>query len=399
MLASDGCGPSESTGHPVLRLRLGSKIIAPLIRVKTQRSVSMENDGAEVAVAVTALLGDDIEYLGEAAVEAVLPSGEAHPLFTGVVNTVDFSDDVARLTLVGVEMELSEIRMGGLVSEGVRTVELIYCILRLSGIPDERMELDGWTGSDPDVFLVAVPVEGIAVTSTRGIFEAAIGPANPARLLVPGSELRDQFTAASCWASATVHAGSLVEAEQRGLDAIDDALSSLEGLCAFSYSILGGVPRPYVRDRTRLRPRRLGVVFTGSVTHPRQWLRSLSDSLDRPTVDVDDEATELAAIQPDKRLRRALREWRNAAGSETPFARATLVARGRAIRTGSFSGGPVQQAGNSSRTEFVCDYRASLASAATAAGRPGFLLERRTVARSASSCARSRWHRGKQRGD
>jgi hypothetical protein len=218
---------------------------------------------------------------GEASVEAVLPSGEAQPLFTGVVNTVDVFDDVARLTLVGFETELSEIRMGGLVSEGVRPVELIYCLLRLSGIPDERMKLDGWTGSDPDVFLVAVPVEGIAVTSTHGVLDASIGPKNPTRLLVPGSELRDQFTAASCWASATVHAGSIAEAEQRGLDAIDDALSSLQALCAFSYSTLKGEPRPYVRDKTRLRLRRLDVVFTGSVTQPRQWLRSVSDSLDR----------------------------------------------------------------------------------------------------------------------
>lgn len=327
MLASDGCGPSESTPHPVTRLRLGSKMVAPLIRVKTRLSVSMENNGAEVEVAATALLGDDIEYLGEAAVEAVVPSGEVHPLFTGVVNTVEFSDDVARLTLVGAEMELSEIQMGGFVSEGVRGVELIYCLLRLSGIPDERMDLDGWTGSDPDVFLVAVPVEGIAVTSTRGVLEAAIGPTNPARLLVPGSELRDRFTTGSCWASATVHAGSLVEAEQRGLDAIDDALSSLQALCAFSYSTLGGDPRPYVRDRTRLRPRRLDVVFTGSVTHPRQWLRWISDSLDRPSLNVDAEASELAAVDPDKRLRRALREWRNAANSETPFARVTHLWR------------------------------------------------------------------------
>lgn len=77
-------------------MRLGSKMIAPLVRLETRLSVSMENNGAEVEVAATALLGDDIEYLGEAAVEAVLPSGEVHPLFTGVVNTVDFSDDVRR---------------------------------------------------------------------------------------------------------------------------------------------------------------------------------------------------------------------------------------------------------------------------------------------------------------
>ncbi|MDP9357827.1 MAG: hypothetical protein M3R02_21575 [Chloroflexota bacterium] len=309
------------------RLRLGSKTISPLVHVNTRLSESMENNGAEVEVAASALLGDDIQYLGEAAVEAVLPSGEVHPLFTGVINTVDFSNDVARLTLVGFETELSEIRMGGLVSEGVRAVELIYSLLRLSGIPDERMKLHGWTGSDPDVFLVAVPLEGMAVTSTHGILGAAIGPTNPARLLVPGGELRDRFAAASCWASMPVHAGSLVEAEQRGLDAIDDALSALQGLCAFSYSTLGGDPRPYVRDRTRLRPRRLGVVFTGSITNRRQWLRSISDSADRPTLDVDAEATELAAIDPDERLRRALREWRNAADSETPFARVTHLWR------------------------------------------------------------------------
>lgn len=327
MVATGNRGSSSPADRPLPRLRFGLRTITPLIRVNTRLSVSMENNGAEVEVAAAALLADDIEYLGEAAVEAVLPGGEVHRLFTGLISAVEFSDNIARLTIVGLETEIAEVRMGGLVSDGVRAVELIYCLLRLSGIPDERMKLDGWTGSDPDVFLVAVPVEGIAVTSDHGILDAVLGSTNPARLGVPGGDLRDRFSAASCWISTTVCAGSLFEAEQRGLESIDDALSALQCLCAFSYSALGGRPRPYVRDRTRIRPRRLGVVFAGSVTTPRQWLRSISDSQYRPTLNVDSGAAELASLNPDERLRRALREWRDAANSETPFARVTHLWR------------------------------------------------------------------------
>lgn len=299
----------------------------------------MENDGADIELEASAILASGIEFLGEAAVEAVLPGGEIHPLFTGVVNTVDFVGDSATLSLVGFERELSEIHIGGLVSEGVKAVELIYCLLRLSGIPDERMDLDGWTGSDPGVFLVAAPLEGIVVSSVHEVLGAMIGPANPAQVQVEAGELRERYTAANCWGSATVHAGSLFEAEQLGLEVIDDALCALHSLCSYSYSTLRGTPRPYLRDRARLQPRRADVVFTGSVTTQRQWLRTTSASVRRPALDVGAELEELTAVDPNERIRLALREWSRAANSDTPFARVThlwraveLYARGAAAQ-------------------------------------------------------------------
>lgn len=319
---------TQVTSHdPLPRLRIGSKLLAPLLRANTSSSVTMADNLGSAELEPSLLVEPDVEYLGESAIEAVTPDGRVHPLFTGVVDTVEIGDDAARVTLVGFERELSEIRIGGIATASVHPVELIYCLLRLSGVPDDRMKLDGWTGSDPDVFLVVAPVDGISTESARSVLDVTITPENPARLLVEHGELRQQFVDASCWVSTTISAGSLFEAEILGLDAIDDALAALHALCSYSYSTLQGDLRPYRRDRARLCPRRAKCVFTGSLTADRQWLRSTSDTVSRPNLTVDAEALELGGIPRDARLRRALREWRNAATSDSEFVTVTHLWR------------------------------------------------------------------------
>jgi hypothetical protein len=170
----------------------------------------------------------------------------------------------------------------------------MWSLLRIAGLPEDRIDIQGLALPLRSAFEVAVPAAGLLldgplavgkVTFTRDpLIQRSVDD-----LRTEGSNaLVGRFQDAKAWAWMTVQASTLDEAERIGLEPIDLALDYL--LLAARYSLSStpdGRPLHYRRPVSRL-----AIVQRGDVVHVRamrsahRWLRGIRWTLDRPPLDV-----------------------------------------------------------------------------------------------------------------
>jgi hypothetical protein len=318
---------------PSLRLRLGWEAIEHIHRAQTHRAVGASDDAATIELSVEELLRANVAYTPEAAVDA-LQAGSWEPLFTGLVQSVDFDGDNAIVSLVGNQRPLQEVSLGGLViGDGADAAEMVFSLLRTTGWPADRIVIEGWQPGPAEVFLVASPIEGVDIVDDSTLLGVTLSSTNPARTDLPTSEqLVGEFLDAGTWAYAAVEAESVFDAEVAGLNAIDLGLSAFRAISSYSYPQIVGQPRPFNRDHTRAMVTASDIVFVGSLVSKRRWLRRLTDKTAVPRLalhnvmrDIPVSITPQADIEPD--LARALREWRVASESKDDLVRVTHLWR------------------------------------------------------------------------
>ena len=287
-----------------------------------------QSQSASVTLDISELDAPGVCYGGEVGIEV-----QVHDLvsrvFTGLVDHVDITDQMATLSLVGGQREFEEHKMGGLViGKGASVLEVVYCLARDGGLPDHRIDIQRWRPGPREGFLVAVPLEGIVLDNDHSYADVTFSAANPAQLDMPlDHELIERFTSASAWASTVVQADTLLEAEDRGLARIDVAISALRAFGAYNYPSIGNTPREYQRNNSRARVRRADAVFTGSVVSQRRWLRA-ADLEDWPLLPVGSVMKRnVVRNGVHETVARALHEWRLAADALDDYTRVTHLWR------------------------------------------------------------------------
>jgi hypothetical protein len=72
------------------------------------------------------------------------------------------------------------------VGPGRGKIEMICSMLRQAGLPEERINLDGWKPGPRESFIVAAPVDGLSLRSTRHVGEVVFANVNPVTMNLTG---------------------------------------------------------------------------------------------------------------------------------------------------------------------------------------------------------------------
>lgn len=303
--------------RPKVKISMGWGSLEDPLSLETHTALGMAADGATIVVVTEALQVAGLCYAGEVRITAEL-DGREHPLFVGLVNKVEVTDGRARIELSGLQRDLESTSIGGLVvGDGTDGREVIHALMRMSGLPSERIQIEGWTGGPTESFLVAAPIAGISMSSAHPVGSALFTPTNPAQMAFPSGDLVTDFERGDAWASSIVEAQTLLEAEALGLGAIRLGVSLLRAFAFYSYPALDDDVGPFDWNQTRSQPEVRPQVFVGSVTTSRRWLRNVVDFESVEPLNLDavriPDATAAAHTLVSRRLSRALQEWHSAA--------------------------------------------------------------------------------------
>lgn len=282
-----------------------------------------------VVVRTSALIEADVNYAAEVRLyrrrdpsDATAPDANSRE-FTGRVVEADPGPELTRIQLASMPAMNRPFAGEWSTAAGMPVAELIWSLARDTGMPESRLDFDGFRRI-AELFEVAAPLDGVAIDSPVRI--AGVVVTNNLRVAslvarFQESNLREDFASATAWAVAVVTAGTAWEAERKAVAQIELALALITLRLGFSDAHLNGVPRRFHRDWTLARPRHRQVVAVRSVSGRRQWLRYIGPGADSPDAHLGGggETTE-------PRLRRgastqvaeAVRAWHRAATEREP---------------------------------------------------------------------------------
>lgn len=248
---------------------------------------------------------------------------DAHPRFTGHV--VEARPDGGTLA-VNAEgaLEMVESNVGLLQTAGVAAQETIYLVARQSGVPAERLKIDGLDDMPLEVFVVEMPVVGISVdrvVSGSDVEFLPIAGSGEGHGLGPFANVVDDV--ATRWGRPTARArtyvtGRLVyDAEREGIGRIQRALDALLATATYGLSRdPWGRDLPFDRAQLRARPAAIPVVFAQGAASGRRWLHALAGNPIETHLDVGasfERWSQVLSGSPSDELVRALRALRDAA--------------------------------------------------------------------------------------
>ena len=213
------------------------------------------------------------DYFGELYV-AMSYQGKSWPIFTGSVTEAVPSADGVTVHAAGTQ-QLHENIVTDMVAQGVTPPEMIYVLARSSGIRQERLKIEGIESLSRETFEVIAPVDGI---TTHQITEFAGVEFLPADNVITGdleiSDVQRAAFTALAYARTSVTASMMLEAEEKGLAAIDLALAWLTAHLRCGAAMLPhGKPLPFDRQESLAKPSRRELVTVRGTTSGRHWLR------------------------------------------------------------------------------------------------------------------------------
>jgi hypothetical protein len=206
------------------------------------------------------------------------------------------------------------------------------------------MELAGWKPGPSERFLVSIPVAGVVLTGTRSIAGVTFTPDNPCDAEFQETEVGVIFSGATAWATTSVEADTLFDAEVRGLEKIDLGVSSLRALGAYRFPTFNSTVRPFKRSQARAKVRAIGVTYVVAETG-RHWLRQVGKLEPTELLEVDslvpEEIREFLDTSSDQMLNRSVREWRAAVDSGEDYERVAHLWRSIECYANHQSEGPL----------------------------------------------------------
>lgn len=311
--------------EPTLVLRIGDADLSDAIMGKVQLWSEDGMPGGSVTLSREALDAASVDYLAEVRMLAVSRARQA-ALFTGLVDRVTHGDEASELELVSMGVPFTEMGIGGLgVGAGVDPLELIWALFRSSGMPEDRIDLEGFNPGPIEVFDVIVPLEGIDLQADMSIAGVTMS-ADPSIKKLPKRlgprELRKRFRSAGAWAVGRVEEKTLWGAEIEGSALIATALSWMTASAHYSFNKnpLGGLAefdRAWYRSRIQVQD----VILVRGLTTGRTWLRAPTDIIYVPVAESEalgrfPPTESLASLNP--QFREALAAWRRAATETDP---------------------------------------------------------------------------------
>lgn len=289
---------------------------------------------AEVVLANETLANTVIEYQSFVRI-AMISDVDCAPIFAGIVEEVIPARDETAIRLVAERQRLYDTLLRGGIMVDLPGAEVLWSIA-IHGGAANRILVDDFIPGPVEPFHVVVPVDGVNIEGKITIGEVALFPSDPASTWTNAFrdwESWEIYSGASAWASITLDAHTVIEAERTGLQAIEVALAWLTACARYSLPALpGALPRRFRRSWLQSGVwRRDVVVVRGTVTN-RRWIRIPTDKSSTPVLDTR-EIPDLTAIDlpvpHSAQMREALAAWRRAVEGSDPLA--TVVSLWQAI--------------------------------------------------------------------
>jgi len=202
--------------------------------------------------------------------------GAEVPRFTGSIVSAKPVADGVEIEAVSA-VSLSESIIPGMVTRGVPPQETIYVLARSSGIPDEKLKIDGLAELPRETFEVVIPIDGLVIDTASHFGGAMLLSADIGLRSLAGLEVQDELRVAfgaSAYALALVTTTRMFDAEEQGLAAVDLALAWLTAQLRYGLTHRpDGTLLAFDRKESLAQPLRRDVVFVRGLTTLRQWLR------------------------------------------------------------------------------------------------------------------------------
>jgi hypothetical protein len=245
---------------------------------------------------------DVADYFGELCFTAIY-EGKSYPLFTGSVTEATPTAggvDVKAMAVV----QLQENVVADIAVRGVTAPEMIYVLARGSGIREERLNIAGLESLSAETFEVITPIDSVDVDRVAEFAGVEFLPRDHDVIgtLSVADALRTAFQAPA-YARASVTATRILEAEEKGLAAIDLALAWLTAqLRCGAAELPRGIPVPFKRDESLAQPRRRKLVSVRGTSSGRHWLRQPDMTAQERVAHMADGTRPLNAVLSDLTL-------------------------------------------------------------------------------------------------
>jgi hypothetical protein len=261
------------------------------------------------------------------------PSGSEAPtiVFYGDVGTAEVDDGVARVVAAGME-QLRESTLPAFSGANLHPTEIVYTIMRLAGLKNHQMKIEGGPEPIVEVFEIVRPVVNFAPTQVVRIGKVAIFPRGHVSRIaatVHDSELLPElYDSESIAVTYVTGVGRLHDAEQIALDRIADALSWMKVRATYSGSTWpSGEPRRFARSEARAIVRGGDLISVRGLSTGRNYLHKLTMGITSSNPDItSDTFSDGLDLPSEDALRQAARACARAADQTVePMARVSAI--------------------------------------------------------------------------
>lgn len=276
------------------RVTLGAVEIGRALRGGTVRDALDEVPQADLALDPGEFSADIPDYFAPLALQS--GRGRKREVFRGQVSEAHVADDRIEITARGANA-LTE-QLAGPFAATLDAHEIAYTMARSAGLTPGQISIPELDERPVEVFEVLAPVDGVASSRRRNLGSVVFLPrdAGDEHLAAFGllKEL-DVPPEPSAWAVTYETARFGYDAEQAGLDAIDQCLAWLIARGRYGLALLpDGAPQQFFREHGRAFPRRLGLVAIRGQLTGRCWIRSSDMEAAAAHFDLDPEDPLLA---------------------------------------------------------------------------------------------------------
>lgn len=298
-------------------------------RAKVRSSVG-DMARASLVLDATAPVVRDIDFTAEVVVGHGGTAG-ARRLFTGFVTATVVRHD--ELTVQCASWPSLEDPMAGATVSRANNLDMLYALMRESGLPDDRICIEGIDRLPTQIFEVVAPVGGLVLSGRVRIGPVTFLPPGAADVTVHAlgeHELVAEFCAGGAFAVAHVTASRQFSAESAGLRLIDSGIAWANLRLRYSS---GASPSGQYEGWSRVQLRQLAsrsdLVAVRGLTTGWSWLRRRRpQSMDEVVLTASGELAAVAALEhsdSESGLRAATVAAARAVSATDPLTRITAV--------------------------------------------------------------------------
>jgi hypothetical protein len=320
---------SLSSGTTDQMVSLGKVDISSAIL--SGRATATLNEQSHAEFVVDWRLAGFVDYSAPLIVQR--PGGGDTPsiVFYGDVGAAEVDGGVARVVAAGME-QLRESILPAFSGANLHPTEIVYTVVRLAGLKNHQMKIEGGPGPIVEVFEILRPVVNFAPTHVVRVGKVAIFPKGHVGRLaatVHDSELLPElYDSESIAVTYVTGVGRLHDAEQIGWDRIADALSWIKVRGTYSGSTWPrGEPRRYARSEARAIVRGGDLISVRGLSTGRNYLHKLALGVTSSNLDITSNVfSDGLDLPSDDALRQAARACaRSADQTVEPMARVSAI--------------------------------------------------------------------------
>lgn len=248
-------------------------------------------------------------------------------LFTGIVDTISFTNSMAHFRCVTRTKLLDEARSGGWeFSRHMNFFEMAWSVLRAGGLGSEQIDIEDFIPGPLEVVEVVVPILGISLSQPVRIGNVTFSSSphiKESTSSLSYEDLKSEFTDSDGWACVLQTSRTLFDAEVLGLQQIDLAISWLTLQSRHSFPVdANGKLYNFNRRWLRSHVARKSIVLSRGLGTKRGWLRATEDLPNRVDISSDGLAPLIYNNLPAEipiEVRAAIVTWKRSLDDDNPL--------------------------------------------------------------------------------